>query len=223
MFKILVVEDDKDLNKTVCSFLNHSGYEAIGCLDANEAYDALTDNIIDLIVSDIMMPGVDGFEFAENVRELNEEIPILFMTAKDDIASKQRGFKIGIDDYMVKPVDFDELFLRIGALLRRAKIASSRKLEIGDFSMDADEHTAYLNGEEISLTNREFSILYKLLSYPKKTFTRLQLMDEFWDADTNTAPRAVDVYMTKLRAKLSACDDFEIVTVHGLGYKAVLK
>ena len=223
MFKILVVEDDKDLNKTVCSFLNHSGYEAISCLDANEAYDALTDNIIDLIVSDIMMPGVDGFEFAENVRELNEEIPILFMTAKDDIASKQRGFKIGIDDYMVKPVDFDELFLRIGALLRRAKIASSRKLEIGDFSMDADEHTAYLNGEEISLTNREFSILYKLLSYPKKTFTRLQLMDEFWDADTNTAPRAVDVYMTKLRAKLSACDDFEIVTVHGLGYKAVLK
>ena len=223
MFKILVVEDDKDLNKTVCSFLNHSGYEAIGCLDANEAYDVLTDNIIDLIVSDIMMPGVDGFEFAENVRELNEEIPILFMTAKDDIASKQRGFKIGIDDYMVKPVDFDELFLRIGALLRRAKIASSRKLEIGDFSMDADEHTACLNGEEISLTNREFSILYKLLSYPKKTFTRLQLMDEFWDADTNTAPRAVDVYMTKLRAKLSACDDFEIVTVHGLGYKAVLK
>lgn len=223
MFKILVVEDDKDLNKTVCSFLNHSGYEAIGCLDANEAYDVLTDNIIDLIVSDIMMTGVDGFEFAENVRELNEEIPILFMTAKDDIASKQRGFKIGIDDYMVKPVDFDELFLRIGALLRRAKIASSRKLEIRDFSMDADEHTAYLNGEEISLTNREFSILYKLLSYPKKTFTRLQLMDEFWDADTNTAPRAVDVYMTKLRAKLSACDDFEIVTVHGLGYKAVLK
>ena len=211
------------MNKTVCSFLNHSGYEAIGCLDANEAYDALTDNIIDLIVSDVMMPGVDGFEFAENVRELNEEIPILFMTAKDDIASKQRGFKIGIDDYMVKPVDFDELYLRIGALLRRAKIASSRKLEIGDFSMDADEHTACLNGEEISLTNREFSILYKLLSYPKKTFTRLQLMDEFWDADTNTAPRAVDVYMTKLRAKLSACDDFEIVTVHGLGYKAVLK
>ena len=154
---------------------------------------------------------------------LNEEIPILFMTAKDDIASKQRGFKIGIDDYMVKPVDLDELFLRIGALLRRAKIASSRKLEIGDFSMDADEHTTCLNGEQISLTNREFSILYKLLSYTKKTFTRLQLMDEFWDVDTNTAPRVVDVYMTKLRAKLSACDDFEIVTVHGLGYKAVLK
>lgn len=223
MFKILVVEDNKDLNKTVCSFLNHSGYEAIGCLNANDAYDALTDNMIDLIVSDIMMPGIDGFEFARNVRELNEDIPILFMTAKDDIASKQKGFRIGVDDYMVKPVDFDELFLRIGAILRRAKIASNRKLEIGRFMMDADEHTAYLNGEEISLTNREFSILYKLLSYPKKTFTRMQLMDEFWDADTDTAPRAVDVYMTKLRTKLSDCDDFEIVTVHGLGYKAVLK
>lgn len=222
MFKILVVEDDKDLNRTVCSFLNHSGYEAIGCMSATEAYDELSDNIIDLIVSDIMMPGEDGFEFAKNVRELNEEIPILFITARDDMASKQRGFRIGIDDYMVKPIDFDELFLRIGALLRRAKIAISRKLEVGSFVMDADEHTAYLNDEEISLTNREFSILYKLLSYPKKTFTRTQLMDEFWDADTETAPRAVDVYMTKLRSKLAECDSFEIVTVHGLGYKVVL-
>ena len=222
MFKILVVEDDRELNKTVCSFLNHSGYEATGCLSANEAYDEMYTHMFDLIISDIMMPGIDGFEFAENVRELNENIPILFMTARDDIASKQRGFRIGVDDYMVKPIDLDELSLRIGALLRRAKIASSRKLEVGSFVMDADEHTAYLNDEEIPLTNREFSILYKLLSYPKKTFTRTQLMDEFWDADTETAPRAVDVYMTKLRGKLSDCDDFEIVTVHGLGYKAVL-
>ena len=223
MFKILIVEDDKDLNKTVCSFLNHSGYEAIGCLNANDAYDALADNIIDLIVSDIMLPGTDGFEFATNVRELNEEIPIIFMTAKDDIASKQKGFRIGVDDYMVKPIDLDELFLRIGALLRRAKIAANRKLQIGSFVMDADEHTAYLNEEEVVLTNREFSILYKMLSYPKKTFTRTQLMDEFWDADTDTAPRAVDVYMTKLRAKLADCEDFKITTVHGLGYKVVLK
>ena len=223
MFKILVVEDDRDLNKTVCSFLNHSGYEAIGCLNAMEAYDALADNIIDLVVSDVMMPGIDGFEFAMSVRELNENIPILMMTAKDDIASKKRGFRIGVDDYMVKPIDLDELFLRIGALLRRAKIASNRKLEIGSFVMDADEHTAYLCEDEISLTNREFNILYKLLSYPKKTFTRTQLLDEFWDANTDTAPRAVDVYMTKLRGKLSQCSDFEIVTVHGLGYKAVLK
>ena len=223
MFKILVVEDDRELNRTVCSFLNHSGYEAAGCRNATEAYDALYANMFDLIISDIMMPGVDGFEFARNVRELNEDIPILFMTARDDIASKQRGFRIGVDDYMVKPIDLDELFLRIGALLRRAKIAASRKLEIGSFVMDADEHTAYLSGEEIPMTNREFSILYKLLSYPKKTFTRTQLMDEFWDVDTETAPRAVDVYMTKLRGKLSGCHDFEIVTVHGLGYKAVIK
>ncbi len=223
MFKILVVEDDKELNRTVCSFLNHSGYEATGCLNAIDAYDALAGTMYDMIVSDIMMPGVDGFEFASNVRELNEDIPILFMTARDDIASKQRGFRIGVDDYMVKPIDLDELFLRIGALLRRAKIAANRKLEVGGFTMDADEHTAYLHEEEIALTNREFSILYKLLSYPKKTFTRTQLMDEFWDADTETAPRAVDVYMTKLRQKLSECEDFEIVTVHGLGYKAVLK
>ena len=223
MFKILVLEDDKELNRTVCAFLNNSGYEAVGCFNANEAYDALYENMIDLIVSDIMMPDVDGFEFARNVRDVNNDIPILFMTARDDIASKQRGFRIGVDDYMVKPIDLDELFLRIGALLRRAKIAASRKLEVGSFVMDADEHTAYLGDEEISLTSREFSILYKLLSYPKKTFTRSQLMDEFWDADTATAPRAVDVYMTKLRQKLSACEDFEIKTVHGLGYKAVIK
>lgn len=223
MFKILVVEDDKELNRTVCVFLNSSGYQAIGCLNANDAYDALYENTIDLIVSDIMMPGTDGFEFARNVRDTNKDIPILFMTARDDITSKQRGFRIGVDDYMVKPIDLDELFLRIGALLRRAKIATSRRIEIGDFCMDADEHTAYLCDEEISLTIREFSILYKLLSYPKKTFTRQQLMDEFWDVDTETAPRAVDVYMTKLRAKLAGCKDFEIRTVHGLGYKAVLK
>ena len=223
MFRILVVEDDKDLNKSVCSFLNHSGYEATGCLNASDAYDALYETMFDLIVSDIMMPGVDGFEFAQNVRALNQEIPILFMTARDDIASKQRGFRIGVDDYMVKPIDLDELFLRVGALLRRAKIATSRKLEVGSFVMDADEFITELDGEEISLTKREFNILYKLLSYPKKAFTRQQLMDEFWDADTETAPRAVDVYMTKLRSKLSDCEDFEIKTVHGLGYKAVIK
>ena len=223
MFKILVVEDDRDLNRTVCSFLNQSGYEAVGCLNATDAYDTMYDTVFDLIVSDIMMPDIDGFEFAKNVRALNENIPILFMTARDDIASKQRGFRIGVDDYMVKPIDLDELFLRIGALLRRSKIAQSRKLEIGSFIMDADEHTVTLNGDEINLTNREFNILYKLLSYPKKTFTRQQLMDEFWDADTETAPRAVDVYMTKLRGKLSDCEEFEIKTVHGLGYKVVTK
>lgn len=223
MFKILVVEDDRDLNRSVCTFLNQSGYEATGCLSADEAYDCMYDNVYDLIISDIMMPGTDGFEFVKTVRSLNSEIPVLFMTARSDFASKQRGYRVGIDDYMVKPIDLDELFLRIGALLRRAKIASSKRLEVGAFVMDADEHTAYLNDEEIPLTTREFSILYKLLSYPKKTFTRTQLMDEFWDADTASGPRTVDVYMTKLRSKMSDCEDFEIVTVHGLGYKAVLK
>ena len=223
MFKILVLEDDKELNHTVCTFLNHSGYEATGCFHAAVAYDLMYENMFDLIVSDIMMPGIDGFEFAANVRMLNENIPILFMTAKDDFASKQRGFRIGVDDYMVKPVNLDELLLRIGALLRRAKIAASRKLEIGKFTMDAEEYTAALDGEEIPMTTREFNILYKLLSYPRKTFTRQQLMDEFWDADTETAPRAVDVYMTKLRSKLFDCEEFEIKTVHGLGYKAVIK
>ena len=223
MFKILVVEDDKELNRSVCALLNHSGYEAAGCLSAVEAYDAMYANAFDLIVSDIMMPGIDGFEFAKTVRELDENIPILFMTARDDFASKQRGYRVGIDDYMVKPIDLDELFLRVGALLRRAKIASSHRLEVGGLVLDADERTAYLNGTEISLTHREFNILYKLLSYPKKAFTRTQLLDEFWDVDTSTAPRAVDVYMTKLRDKFSDCDDFEIVTVRGLGYKAVLK
>ena len=223
MFKILVVEDNEELNRSVCSFLNRSGYEATGCLCAEDAYDAMYSNVFDLIVSDVMMPEIDGFEFAKTVRSLNEDIPILFMTALDDFASKQRGYRVGIDDYMVKPIDLDELFLRIGALLRRSKIASSRRLTVGDFSMDIDEHTAYWRGEEIALTLREFNLLYKLLSYPKRTFTRTQLMDEFWDADTQASTRTVDVYMTKLRAKLSECDSFEIQTVHGLGYKAVIK
>lgn len=223
MVKILVVEDNRALNRSVCAFLNANGYEAVGCLNADAAYDALYAEPFELIVSDIMMPGADGFEFAQTVRDTNADIPILFMTARDDLAAKQQGFRLGIDDYMVKPVDLDELLLRIGALLRRARIVASRKIEIGRFVMDADEHTAYLDGEELRLTNREFSILFKLLSYPKKTFTRSQLMDEFWDADTETAPRAVDVYMTKLRTKLADCDDFELKTVHGLGYKAVIR
>jgi DNA-binding response OmpR family regulator len=224
MFHILVVEDDRDLNKTVCSYLNQNGYETTGALNGEEAYDAMYGGtLFDLIISDIMMPGVDGFEFAQTVREQNQEIPILFMTAREDFAAKQKGFKAGIDDYMVKPIDLDELLLHIGALLRRAKIASSRKLEVGHLTLNADERTVYLDDEEISLTVREFNLIYKLLSYPKKTFTRSQLMDEFWDGDTSSGLRTVDVYMTKLRNKFSACEDFEIVTVHGLGYKAVLK
>lgn len=223
MFKILVTEDNKELNHAICSYLNQNGYQALGCLNALEAYDIMYGDLFDLIVSDIMMPEVDGFEFAETVRGLNQEIPILFITARDDFASKQRGYRAGIDDYMVKPIDLDELLLRIGALLRRAKIASSKRLQIGDLILDAEEHTSYLNEVEIPLTVREFNLLYKLLAYPKKTFTRFQLMDEFWDSETSSSPRTVDVYMTKLRDKFSECREFEIITVHGLGYKAVLK
>lgn len=223
MFKILIVEDDKDLNKTVCAYLNRNGYETVGCLSANDAYNEMYGNLFDMIISDIMMPQIDGYEFARTVREMNQDIPILFMTAREDFESKRRGFGVGIDDYMVKPIDLDELLLRIEALLRRAKIATNRKLSIGNTVLDVEEHSAYVGDEEIPLTVREFNILYKLLSYPKKTFTRSQLMDEFWDVESASGPRVVDVYMTKLRDKFKACEDFEIVTVHGLGYKAVVK
>ena len=223
MFKILVVEDDKALNQTVCAYLGKCGYEAIGCLSANDAYNEMYGNLFDMIISDIMMPQIDGFEFAKTVRELNKEIPILFMTAREDLEAKRKGFGAGIDDYMVKPIDLQELELRIEALLRRAKIANNRKLTVGSTVLDMEEHSAYVGEEEVILTVREFNILYKLLSYPKKTFTRSQLMDEFWDVESASGPRVVDVYMTKLRDKFKSCEDFEIVTVHGLGYKAVIK
>ena len=223
MFKILVVEDDRDLNQTVCAYLNRNGCEAIGCLSANDAYNEMYGTMFDMIISDIMMPQVDGYEFAKTVREMNRDILILFMTAREDFESKRKGFGVGVDDYMVKPIDLEELVLRIEALLRRARIATNRKLSIGNTVLDIEEHSAYVSEEEISLTVREFNILYKLLSYPKKTFTRSQLMDEFWDVESASGPRVVDVYMTKLRDKFKECDDFEIVTVHGLGYKAVLK
>ena len=223
MVHILVLEDDAKLNQIVCTYLGDCGFSTKGCLRASDAYDELYNSLYDLIISDIMMPEIDGFEFAGTVRELNTDIPILFLTARDDFASKQRGFRAGVDDYMVKPADLDELLLRVEALLRRAKIAHSRRLEVGSLVLDADERTAYVNGVEVPLTVREFNLIYKLLSYPRKTFTRSQLMDEFWDGDSSSGPHTVDVYMTKLRSKFADCGDFEIVTVHGLGYKAVLK
>ena len=223
MIHILVVEDDEKLNRIVCTYLNDSGFQAKGCLGAQEAYDEMYNQLYDLIISDIMMPGIDGFEFARTVRKVNQRIPILFMSARDDLPSKQKGFQLGIDDYMVKPVDLDELVLRVRALLRRANIEMERKITVGNLVLDADGMSAEVDGEEISLTNREFNIIFKLLSYPKKTFSRAQLMDEFWDIDSDTSLRAVDVYMTKLRSKLSGCDGFRIVTVRGLGYKAVLQ
>lgn len=223
MINILVVEDDEKLNRVVCTYLNDSGFCAKGCLRASDAYDEMYNNLYELIISDIMMPEIDGFEFAATVREINKTIPILFMSAKDDLPSKQKGFQLGIDDYMVKPIELAELLLRVRALLRRANVEMERKITVGNFVMDADAMSAEIDGEEIALTNREFNIIYKLLSYPKKTFSRAQLMDEFWGIDSETSLRAVDVYITKLRDKLSACDGFSIVTVRGLGYKVVLQ
>lgn len=222
MIKILVVEDDVRLNQTVCTYLNDCGFQAKGCLGANAAYEEMYNSLYNMIISDIMMPEVDGFEFAENVRRVNRQIPILFMSAKDDLPSKQKGFQLGIDDYMVKPITLEELLLRVRALLRRANIEMERKLKVGNLEMDADGMSAVIDGEEIAVTTREFNILYKLLSYPNKTFSRAQLMDEFWGIESETSLRAVDVYITKLRDKFSACDGFTIKTVRGLGYKAVL-
>ena len=221
MIHILVVEDDANLNRIVCSYLNNSGFTAKGCLTAQDAYDAMYNHIFELIISDIMMPGTDGFEFAQTIRQVNKTIPILFVSARDDLPAKQKGFQLGIDDYMVKPIELDELLLRVRALLRRANIEMERKIAVGNLVMDADAMTAVADGEEIPTTTREFNILYKLLSYPNKTFSRMQLMDEFWGIDTETNLRAVDVYITKLRDKFSSCDGFKIVTIRGLGYKAV--
>lgn len=223
MVNILVVEDDAKLNQIVCTYLNDSGFHAKGCLRAKEAYDEMYNTLYELIISDIMMPEIDGFEFAQTIRRVNGTIPILFMSAKDDLPSKQKGFQLGIDDYMVKPIELDELLLRVRALLRRANIEMERKITVGNLVLDADGMSAEIDGDEIGLTTREFNIIYKLLSYPKKTFSRAQLMDEFWGVESNTSLRAVDVYVTKLRDKLSACDGFQIVTVRGLGYKAVLR
>lgn len=223
MINILVVEDDEKLNRVICTYLTDCGFSVKGCLNVRAAYNEMYNQIYELIISDIMMPEIDGFEFAESVRKVNKTIPILFMSAKDDLPSKQRGFRLGIDDYMVKPVELAELELRVWALLRRANIETERKITVGNLTLDADGMSAEVGGEEIGLTTREFNIIYKLLSYPKKTFSRAQLMDEFWDVESDTGLRAVDVYMTKLRNKLSGCDGFKIVTVRGIGYKAVLQ
>lgn len=223
MVRILVAEDDAGLNRIVCGALSAAGYEVRGCPDGAEALKKMESEHFDMLVTDIMMPHTDGFELAKEVRASDSRMPVLFMTARDDKESKQRGFGIGIDDYIVKPFDLDELVLRVKAILRRASIEADKRIVAGNLVMDSEEHTAYVNGEELPLTVREFDILYRLLSYPKKTFTRAQLMEAFWDYDSSATSRTVDVYMAKLREKTSRCDGFELVTVHGLGYKAVLK
>ena len=222
MFKILLVDDDRDFSKAVIAYLGRSGYEMDYASTADEAYDKIYAQVYDLILSDIMMPGTDGFQFASHIRAINRNIPLLFISALDDISSKHKGFQLGIDDYMVKPIELDELLMRIKAILRRSGIAQSKRLVIGDTVLDREERSAYVSGGEISLTQREFDIVFKLLSYPKKIFSRQALMDEFWDSETTSSTRTVDVYVTKLRDKFSSSKDFEIQTVHGLGYKAVI-
>ncbi|MBO5240619.1 MAG: response regulator transcription factor [Clostridia bacterium] len=223
MIKIFVVEDDTDLNRFVSSSLRNAGYDVVSCFDGLEALGKMDEEKCDLLLTDIMMPKMNGFELAESVRATDKTMPIIFITAKDDKPSKMLGYNIGIDEYVTKPFDIDILLMTIKAILRRAKIETEKEITVGNFSMNIEERTATLNGEEISLTVREFDILFKLLSYPKKTFTRSALMAEFWDYDSSTTSRTVDVYMAKLREKTSQCDGFEIATVHGLGYKVVLK
>lgn len=223
MINIFVVEDDKDLNRFVSATLRNAGYNVISCFDGLEALEKMDECKCDLLLTDIMMPRMNGFELAESVRATDKTTPIIFMTAKDDKPSKMLGYNVGIDEYVTKPFDIDILLMTIKAILRRAKIETEKEITIGNFSMNVEERTALLNGDEISLTVREFDILFKMLSYPKKTFTRSSLMSEFWDYDSSTTSRTVDVYMAKLREKTADCDGFEIVTVHGLGYKVVLK
>lgn len=223
MIKILVVEDERDLNRFVALSLRNNGYEVVCAFDGAEGLEKAENERFDLILTDIMMPKMDGFELCESIRSFQKDIPIVFMTAKDDKISKLTGYSLGVDDYVVKPFDMDILLMKLSAILRRAKIKNDKVLQIGNLTMNTEERSATANDEEIPLTVREFDLLFKLLSYPKKTFTRSALMEEFWDYDSSATSRAVDVYMAKLREKTQCCDGFEILTVHGLGYKAVLK
>ena len=223
MLRILLAEDDKDLNMLTTSYLQSSGHTVKSVFNGLDALKELEEAKYDLILSDIMMPFLDGYGLAREVRSFDNDIPIIFMSARDDKPSKQLGYKVGVDDYLTKPFDLDELVLKINAIARRLKLDAKMELVIGNLVMNKEEHTAYIDNEEISLTVREFDILYCMLSYPKKTFTRSKLMEDFWDFDSSATSRIVDVYMAKLREKTKNCDGFEIQTVHGLGYKVVLR
>lgn len=220
--RILVVEDDRELNELITSYLKIAGYEVSSTFNGLDALNIFSERKFDIILSDIMMPLCDGFELAKSIRELDVKIPIIFMSAREDKLSKKLGYRIGIDDYITKPFDLDELVFKINAIARRININNNQLLVIGNFKMDSEEHMAYIDNEELPLTVREFDILYKLLSFPKKTFTRSQLMEEFWDYDSSATSRTVDVTLSKLREKIKGCNNFEILTVHGLGYKAVI-
>lgn len=223
MFHILVVEDNADMRELFCTVLSDSGYRCIPAADGMDALDAMEKEYIDLIVADIMMPQMDGYELAKTLRDSKCEIPILMVTAKDQFDDMQKGFRSGTDDYMVKPVNVKELVLRVEALLRRAKISIDKKIVAGSTVLDYDALTVTRNGKETLLPQKEFYLLYKLLSYPNKIFTRPQLMDEIWGMFSETDERTVNTHINRLRERFADCTDFEIITVRGLGYKAVKK
>lgn len=221
ILNILVVEDDIKLNKLFCTVLTRHDYRAFSAENGDEALEVLDREHIDLIICDIMMPNMDGYELTKTLREAKYNLPVLMVTAKDQFEDKQKGFLIGVDDYMVKPVDVNEMVLRVGALLRRAKIVSEHKIKFGTTVLDYDSLTVTCGEDETLLPQKEFNLIYKLLSYPNKIFTRQQLMDEIWGMDSETDERTVDVHINRLRDRFKSCDDFQIITVRGLGYKAV--
>lgn len=221
MFNILVVEDNADMRELFCTVLSDSGYHAIPALDGMDALDIMDKEYIDLIVADIMMPNMDGYELTRSLRAANYDLPILMVTAKDQFEDIQRGFRSGTDDYMVKPINVKELVLRVEALLRRAKISSEKKIVVGSTVLNYDALTVTFHGQENTLPQKEFYLLYKLLSYPNKIFTRLQLMDEIWGMFSETNERTVNTHINRLRERFRDCEDFQIVTVRELGYKAV--
>lgn len=222
MIRIIVLEDDYKLNSLIKKVLEKDSYIVDSFYNPLEALEKMTNTAYDLIISDIMMPKMDGFEFARIIRDDNKEIPILFITAKEAFEDKKRSFLIGVDDYMVKPIDINELVLRVGALLKRAKINNEHKLVIGKTTLDHNSLSVIYNNEEKILPLKEFKILFKLLSYPNKIFTRTQIMNECWGMYTESLDRTIDVHITHLREKISDNEDFSIVTVRGLGYKAVI-
>lgn len=221
MFNILVVEDDAELNRLFCTVLEKNGYNPIGASDGEAALDIMQSEYIDLIITDIMMPRLDGFQLTESLRQTDRTTPVLLITAKDSFGDKQRGFLSGADDYMVKPVDVEEMLLRVGALLRRARIISDHRQVVGSTVLDYDALTVTVGKKETVLPQKEFYLLYKLLSAPGHIFTRQQLMDEIWGMESETEARTVDVHINRLRERFRDCTDFSIVTVRGLGYKAV--
>jgi len=223
MFKILVVEDDNELNRLFCRTLNRNGYETLTAADASEALELLDTELVDLIISDVMMPGMDGFEFVRQLREAQMTLPIMMITAKSDIKDKQSGFLSGADDYMVKPVELQEMLLRVQALLRRAKSVSERKLSFGGTSLLYDVWTVEDGQGSQILPQKEFQLLYKLLSYPGQIFTRQQILDDIWGPEGYVDSHTLDVHISRLRERFKKNEDFEIVTIRGLGYRAVKK